>query len=366
MLGSPHFPHSRGHRAVVASIWLLASAASAAPPSNDLLILGAGDTRADGIFLVAAEWHHGSPAYDCPETGAELSRDGTSGLWTLAAPNSILYTMPGPRGVAPPSGRWDDDPRSRPPAPSVTVLSPGACISTSDMVAALGDAVASRLQDAEELSQARRPASTAAAYRSAIRLADMRCTDLVPALTALPRDLPHALRVVAEGGAHLRLGQVLRAIPSHHPLATSAPAEAVTVLRIAAQRLRQSADAGEGTGVQLSYTQLVLGHTHLTLPGRAHALAAVTAFRAAAASDRHSISAAASSGRALVLLARRHQQVGSRESNSSLEAAIGAFSTQLRLLHEQRVPLTQRRDDVFSENRPLWWADMHMHMHMHM
>ena len=102
--------------------------------------------------------------------------------WVISVPGDVLHEHES-KDSSLPEGQWE---RS---GPVLTVLRRGVCVST---VEALGRVVASRLQDAEELSHARRPASTAAAYRSAHALAATRCLSggAAPQRPPRPEDKP--------------------------------------------------------------------------------------------------------------------------------------------------------------------------------
>jgi hypothetical protein len=227
------------------------------------------------------------------------------------------------------------DASGRPPI--VLVLRPGVCVHSLEHLMWLDEAVAARLADAEDLAKARRPASTADAYRAAHALASVRCDEDLPSSTPLPT----ALATVASGQSYMQLGQVLRAIPKNHRLASSAPGAALAAFETAVKRMEQQT-APDTT--QLLFTLIIQGHTHLSLQGKEHRMGAVRSFMAASRVDPASIAAAASTGRALVLLNRQHQRVGSVQSNHTLQLAVAAFHRMMLLLEAQRTPYTARRD----------------------
>ena len=332
----------------------------------DVLILGSGDDRANGIFKVAGEG-----MYECSETGASLVREGDQWLIGVRHPSpSLLYTIADSSNTgSPPEGTWQSARAIAQPLPTLTILRPGVCISSREAIRALGEVVSWRLQDADELSAARRPNSAASAFASAHALASTRCDELLPSRVPLP----HSLSLIASGVTQMKLGQVLRASS-----AAGAPLRAITALSTAVQRMQLAyraadtsrrqlvaSDGGPRSGQQqqaaalaeqqaaaiaeqLSMTLLMLGHAHLgfTPSSKVHASEAVRAFRLAAAADPNSLPALASTGRALVLYARQHLTGQPAASNRTIEAAVRTFRRQLELLEAQKVPVSARRSDV--------------------
>ena len=330
-----------------------------------ILVLGGGDPRSSCIFRPSEQLYDGIPSYLCAETGAVLARD-SGDKWVIGIPGTaLLYTQPG-GDAAPPEGRWMDSGASSPPV--LTTLRSGACVpgSSSRLVESLGATVQSRLQDADELSSARRPNSAAMAYDAAHALAASRCDELGQQQgTAAVVPLPHALLLVASGSTYLRLGQVLRASQS-----PGAPQRAVTALAESVERMQLSRSAlwlpmlRPASDQQLSHALLLLGHARLSLSPSANATkamaaAAMRAFVDGANVDPTSAPAAAAAGRALVLYARQHLNTPSdaAQSNRTLEAAARSFKSLLLLLEEQNVAPSARRDDIYSGRPPLWWAD---------
>ena len=307
----------------------------------NVLFIGGGD-RTDGIYKPAHDLVNGMPAYDCAEMGSELMMDSTRQRWFVAVSGQVLHEASSAIDSLPETG-WG--------GPTLTVLRPGACVSSAGAIAALGTVVGWRLEDAEWLSSERRPASAAEAYRSAHVLAATRCFTM----NISRPDFPASLAIVDSGHSLMRLGQMLRAIPVSHPKYMGSSEAAIEALRTAEVLTRAWQPMDQQ---RLLFSQLVRGHTHMSLAGVGHARAAVRAFTSATSTDPHSAPAAASRGRALVLLARRYMPVGTVSSNHTLEAAVGSFTRLVTLLSEQRVSANARRDDVFGMAKaPLWWAD---------
>ena len=326
---------------------------------HDVIILGGG-ARVDGLYRVASNTVNGAPAYECLEIGSELTLHKSRTKWLVFASGTVLHASSTDGAISaassPPEGMW------APGGPELLTLRPGACVASGTSIGALSDAVRARLGDAEQLSAARRPASAAVAYRSALELAALRCSGAAGSIASLP--LPFAM--ADAGHTHMKLGQVLRGIPATHPKHVGFAAEAIETLHTAEARMLQwGALRGKRKGnvspVTLLLTQLNLGHAYLAdeAPTRRGVVAAARAFRRATQTSPTSIAARANLGRALVLLARRHLPPASLESNRTLEAAVVAFRRQLALLEAQGVPYRARRDDSFGDERnvPLWWAD---------
>ena len=266
-------------------------AAASVGAVHDVIILGGG-ARVDGLYRVASNTVNGAPAYECLEIGSELTLHKSRTKWLVFASGTVLHASSTDGAISaassPPEGMW------APGGPELLTLRPGACVASGTSIGALSDAVRARLADAEQLSAARRPASAAVAYRSALELAALRCSGAAGSIASLP--LPFAM--ADAGHTHMKLGQVLRGIPATHPKHVGFAAEAIETLHTAEARMLQwGALRGKRKGnvspVTLLLTQLNLGHAYLAdeAPTRRGVVAAARAFRRATQTSPTSIAA---------------------------------------------------------------------------